>query len=83
MPASAHSTPPSPEDTAPRPVARTIDWNGRDLPAELPEVPPGQYQLVPVPAGLEYLPGDEVVTDASTSEVCAWLEGRAPRPWPR
>lgn len=65
------------------PRVRIIRWNGRDLPEELPEVPPGQYQLVPVPAGLEHLTGDDAVTDATTDEVCAWLNGEAPAPWPR
>lgn len=74
---------PDPNDTGPRPIARTIHWNGRDLPPELPELPPGQYQLVPVPPELAYQPGDEAVTDATSEEVIAWLEGKAPCPWPR
>jgi hypothetical protein len=45
--------------------------------------PPEQHQLVPVLSGLEYLPGDETITDATTDEVCAWLEGTEPCPWPR
>lgn len=38
-----------PNDTGPRPAARSITWNGRDLPPEFATVPPGDYQLVPLP----------------------------------
>lgn len=72
-----------PNDTGPRPAARAIHWNGHDLPPELAALPPGHYQLVPLPPGLDYQPGDEVLTDATTDEVCDWLDGKAPCPWPR
>lgn len=71
------------DDTGPRPAAKVIHWNGRDLPAELPELPPGQYQLVAVPVGLDHQPGDEALTDATLDEVGAWLDGKAVCPWPR
>lgn len=28
--------------------ARVIEWNGRDVPAEMRDVPPGRYRLVAV-----------------------------------
>lgn len=83
MTSAALTPPPAAEDTGPRPVARVLHWNGRDLPAALPDLPPGNYQIVPIPPELEYQPGDEELTDATTAEVRAWLEGRAPCPWPR
>lgn len=76
---------PTPASSEPeeRSAVRLIHWDGRALPSELASLPPGTYQVWLVPPELEPMDGDDQVTDATTDEVCAWLEGKTPCPWPR
>ncbi len=54
-------------------AARVIDWNGRDVPAELASVPPGRYRLVALDEddGFELTPELEAKIQAGIDDVRA------------
>jgi hypothetical protein len=65
-------------------VARVnvVNWNGKDVPPELRELPAGRYVLAPVDAGYELSPEEEAGLDEALDEIdrgetVPWEEVRA------
>ena len=46
-----------------------VDWNGKDLPAELKELPPGRYHLAPLDDGLSLTAEEEAGLYAAMDSV--------------
>src|SRR5262249_59472075 len=63
-------------------MVRVLHWNGKDLPEELRDLPPGEYVLAEHTPGLSDLPPDEeqgildAIAEVDRGDVVSWEEVR-------
>ena len=63
-------------------MVRVVTWNGKDVPAELRELPAGRYVLAPVDAATELSADEEAGVEAGLDEIdrgetVAWEDVRS------